>query len=57
MFGLQIIYTTENNMYILTSLIRLMRKLIVEYQTDRQTDRQTDKYFIDRKKSIQTFLS
>ena len=34
MFGLQIIYTTENYMYLLTSLIRLMRKLIVEYQKD-----------------------
>ena len=34
MFGLQIIYTTENNMYLLTSLIRLIRKLIVEYHKD-----------------------
>ena len=34
MFGLQIIYTTENNMYHLLSLIRLMRKFIVEYLKD-----------------------
>ena len=31
MFGLQIIYVIENNMYFLKSLIRLMKKLIVEY--------------------------
>ena len=32
--GLQIIYMTENSMYLLISLIRSMRKLIVDYHKD-----------------------
>ena len=34
MFRLQMIYMTENNMYLLISLIRLMSKLIAEYHKD-----------------------
>ena len=32
--GLQIIYMTENSMYLFISLIRSMRKLIVDYHKD-----------------------